>query len=249
LGSKDTLVDNNYVLARSICESAAWDADLVRRAIDGNVVPEIEQRCSYLGISSIGRLDILRLALDLCMVVAHHRMSAIRVVASRPTLVPGSTRVWGLGQEWLQLIRMAEHSVVIIAPSLDAPAVTNLKDALSAAYLHDVRLTVLYGALGKVERIRSALSILRSTCPNGELLEWPSNEGFLHVKAICVDDRNLYIGSANLTEFGWEKNVELGLTLSGAEAAPLAQYCAGLIEIARAKRLVIDHSCTVGVVT
>jgi phosphatidylserine/phosphatidylglycerophosphate/cardiolipin synthase-like enzyme len=239
-------VDDNYVLASSVCEAAAWDASLVQRAVDGGVVPEIEGRCAYLGIEKTRRLGIFRLARDLCLAVSHHRMDSIRVVASRPTLVPGSTRVWGLGQEWLQMIRMAERSVVIIAPSLDAPAVVNLQDALSAAYSDDVRLTVLYGALGRAERIRSALSILRSTCPGSELLEWPLSEGFLHVKAICVDDRNVYIGSANLTEFGWEKNVELGLTMSGATAAPLVQYCAGLLEIARAKRFGAEQSRVVG---
>ena len=131
------------------------------------------------------------------------------------------------------MIRGAKQSIVIISPSMDVSAVMNLHDALATAYSESVRLTVVYGALGKVDRIRSAISIIKSSFPDSELLAWPNSEGFLHAKAICVDNSAVYIGSANLTEFGWERNVELGLTLTGTMAEPLIAYCAGLVDIAR----------------
>ncbi len=56
--------------------------------------------------------------------------------------------------------------------------------------------------------------------------------GFLHAKLICVDEAVVYIGSANLTDHGWHRNVELGVTLSGGGAIPLIRFCSGLVGIA-----------------
>lgn len=223
----------DYVLARSICDAVAWDANSVRRALAGAMVREVDERCAYLGIDGTARPEVLALALHLCTVISQQDAGTVRFVASRPSLVRSDRGLWGIGQEWLEMIRTAKGSIVIVAPSIDAAAVMNLHDALAAAYSDNVRLTVLYGALGKIERIRSAISIIRESCPRSELLEWPSTKGFLHAKAICVDNGIVYIGSANLTEFGWEKNVEIGMTLSGPVADPIIRYCQGLVEIAR----------------
>lgn len=225
----------SYLVARSLCDAVAWDTALIRRALDGLTVPEIDERCKYLEINIAERPEALGLALCLCTAVSEHESTNIRVVASRPEFI-ARRDIWSIGQEWLELIRSAKRTVVMIAPSIDAAAVLNLQDALAAAYAENVCLTVLYGALGRVERIRSAISLIKASCPHSELLEWPADEGFLHAKAICVDKKIVYVGSANLTEFGWEKNVEFGLTLSGPMAVPLIEYCFGLVKIARASK-------------
>lgn len=225
---------DKYLLARSVCNAAAWDPAVVRRALNGDFVPEVDERLRYLRVEDSARQELLELALAFCTAVSEHELGAIRFVASRPSLVPQTDgAVWGIGQEWLELIRSARRRIVLVAPSIDAPAVRYMQDALSAAYSDNVSLIVLYGKLGNAERIRSAVSLIESSCPQSELLQWPSSEGFLHAKAICIDDKRIYIGSANLTEFGWERNVELGVTLSGVIAVPLISYCRGLVEIAR----------------
>ncbi|MHB8432423.1 MAG: phospholipase D-like domain-containing protein [Candidatus Tyrphobacter sp.] len=96
-----------------------------------------------------------------------------------------------------------------------------------------IELAVLYGVLGQIERTRSALDELRATFPTAEVLQWPTIHGFLHAKMIAIDDDIVYCGSANVTEYGWQRNVEVGITMSGPVALPLVQYCEGLIRIAR----------------
>jgi phosphatidylserine/phosphatidylglycerophosphate/cardiolipin synthase-like enzyme len=226
-------MSRKYFSARSLCDAVAWDRSLLSRSVAGFDVPEISERCAVLALAGNERAEILDLALDICAAFAETQRSHVRLLASKPRLVAGVSGLWSVGQEWLELVRNAEETILFVSPTLDSIAAANMREALSAAYRGNIRLTVLYGSLGKEERTASALATFKEAFPNAELLEWPTRLGFLHAKVICADDSTIYLGSANLTEFGWEKNIELGVTVSGPASLPLVEYCHGLLDLAR----------------
>ncbi len=222
-----------YQLARSLCDAAAWDHKLLESARNGQSVAEIDERRRAIGISNDEIDSLLTLAVDLATAVAERDQLSLRVLSSKPKLVPAAAHVWAIGQEWLELIRHASEQIVLVSPSLDDVAAENLRVALATAAQAGTKFVILHGVLGDRERLRLGLNVLARAFPRAEVLEWPAENGFLHAKLICVDDSTIYLGSANLTDYGWQKNVEVGLTLHGAAAAPLIEYCNGLISIAR----------------
>jgi phosphatidylserine/phosphatidylglycerophosphate/cardiolipin synthase-like enzyme len=227
-----TYVSEKYPLARSLCEAVGWDPSPLASSLRGVRITEIDDRCRELGIRDDLKRELLCVALYLATAVAERERSEFRILASKPKLVEQAGRVWAIGQEWLELIRGATRRIVIVSPSLDELAAANLGPALSAAFRAGTGLTVVHGALGNVERLRSALRTFIEAFPNAVLLRWPTELGFLHAKLICIDDISIYLGSANITEYGWHKNVEVGITISGQGAVPLIRYCNGLVVLA-----------------
>lgn len=225
---------NPYLLARSICDAAGWQTDLLRKAACGQVAPELEDRLDILGISAERAPELIQLACDLSLVKAESESTSVRILSSRPDLLEDVTGVWAIGQEWLELIRAARQEIVFVLPALDEQAASNLRDALSAAHRSGVALTVVYGTLGSKERLANGLAILRSCISGAKFLAWPSEMGFLHAKLICIDAASAYVGSANLTDYGWHRNIELGVTLGGLGAKPLIRFCYRLIGLAEA---------------
>lgn len=70
-------------------------------------------------------------------------------------------------------------------------------------------------------------------------LHLPYPEGVLHAKAIVVDERACFIGSANLTEAAFERNFEAGVLSRDRElASSIARHFRTLVEHDRVQRLV-----------
>jgi len=227
-------VSSAYAFARSLCEAVAWNTNVLSACVSGTPSASIDERCAELGIGASDRSEVLLLAFHLASAVSEREHSFVRVLSSQPRLVAGADRYWAVGQEWLELIRRAERRIIIVSPSLDEAAARNCYAALSAAATTIESFAIVHGRLGRPERINAALGVYASAFPGAEILEWPSSEhGFLHAKLICVDVDLVYMGSANVTEYGWEKNVEVGVTLKGPAAGSLVRYCEGLLEIAR----------------
>jgi phosphatidylserine/phosphatidylglycerophosphate/cardiolipin synthase-like enzyme len=224
---------NQYLLARSLCDAAGWQVSLLRKAAAGDVVREITERVKDLRVNANEAPAILALACDLAVLRADTESTSIRVVSSCSELLHEDIGLWAIGQEWLELVRSARHTIIIVTPAFDEIAAANLKGALYGAYQAHVNLTLVYGSLGNQEKIESGLRVITSCFPSAVLLPWPVAHGFLHAKVICVDNSIAYLGSANLTDYGWQKNVELGVTLRGLAARTVARFCAGLIEVAQ----------------
>ena len=223
---------NQFLLARSLCESVGWSPDLTAGALSGNCVPELDARMLELGVVLSERQDVLSLAHDLCLLRKDSVENIVKVLTSRADMLDESAGIWGIGQEWLELIRGARQSILIVAPALDTHAAGYLKNALAGAYGAQVDLTVLYGALGDADKMEAALALIAGAFPGARILRWPSERGFLHAKAICIDRSSVHLGSANLTDYGWQRNVELGVTVQGVAARALVSLCDGLVEIA-----------------
>lgn len=51
----------------------------------------------------------------------------------------------------------------------------------------------------------------------------------MHIKAVMADNEGLYLGSANPTEFGLQRSLELGVWLEGAVVAQTERIIASLV--------------------
>jgi phosphatidylserine/phosphatidylglycerophosphate/cardiolipin synthase-like enzyme len=70
-------------------------------------------------------------------------------------------------------------------------------------------------------------------------LEIPKPDGVLHAKALVVDERACFVGSANLTEAAFERNFEAGvLSRDRGLASSIARHFRMLVEHDRVERLV-----------
>ncbi len=123
-------------------------------------------------------------------------------------------------QALLQVINSAEHSLFIT--SFVAYDVSTIVKALNAAHDRGVDISMLlelsqdhggsisFDAIGK----------MRTLVPTANLYAWHKKTdsfagGRLHAKVAIADDRMCFITSANLTGHAMEKNMEVGVIISG----------------------------------
>lgn len=134
----------------------------------------------------------------------------------------------------LSLFRGARHSISIHGYSLagffdgdvfDEDLVSSLKKG--------VRLSVFGNNEEEVRLIRSVFSQYDPLC-----YRWvpatSRDKSIYHIKALVVDDRYLYIGSANMSRNALDNNSEVGLILEDNRlASEISRYTAHLVEQGR----------------
>ena len=65
----------------------------------------------------------------------------------------------------------------------------------------------------------------------------PQERAVLHAKCVVVDDRELFVSSANFTEAAQERNIELGLLLRSSElASQVSNFFDSLVESGHCQR-------------
>jgi len=155
----------------------------------------------------------------------------LELVWSGPGLI--STALRSTGPALLELIDSARDSVYLVTfAAYKVPAVA---DALAAAERRGVRVVFVLesdeGNGGKVDF--DPLPHLRASgLRQAEVYTWPQEHrlrdergrfGSLHAKFAVADRTRLLVSSANLTEFAFNLNIELGVMVTGghgpAEAA------------------------------
>lgn len=125
------------------------------------------------------------------------------------------------------LLSSARSRLVILMPYLSRVGVESLRPAIAASaqrgvairlvcdptqdsFVADGLAALVEGADGELIRLR--VRVLR---PRTEAV------GFAHAKLVVVDGERGYLGSANFSRRGLEKNFELGVALARQEAADL----------------------------
>jgi cardiolipin synthase A/B len=82
------------------------------------------------------------------------------------------------------------------------------------------------------------LDRIRARVPSARAYYWPllkrprgetGHYGAMQVKCLIADKKNVLVSSANLTDYALEKNMELGLLVSGPVAIRLAEHFDQLI--------------------
>jgi phosphatidylserine/phosphatidylglycerophosphate/cardiolipin synthase-like enzyme len=147
------------------------------------------------------------------------RSSEVELVVSGPS--SGALHARRTEQVLLQLISEAHEEVLLVTFALQM--YEELREALVEASGRGVHVVVLAedpadnpGFRGDPGRVLRGLPV--------EQLHWPSHErspsgGSLHAKLVLVDGSTAFITSANLTERGSARNLEVGVLLRGTDIA------------------------------
>ncbi|HEX5081875.1 MAG TPA: DISARM system phospholipase D-like protein DrmC [Blastocatellia bacterium] len=128
-------------------------------------------------------------------------------------------------QALLQLISSAAKRIVIV--SYAVYNIPRIREALVNAADRDVKITIIIETPDLIEG-QSAYSTLKALGPSVanccDVYLWPLEKrekdangkpGILHVKCAVADGRRLFLSSANLTEYAFTLNMELGLLITG----------------------------------
>lgn len=154
------------------------------------------------------------------------KAAAWELVASVPTdapLPPGVRRT--TGETIVGLINGAELRLCFAAPYVDPGGVATIMDAVVAATSRGVMVEIFdppnwapAGAAlhGLQTHIRSSGDprhlLIRRAAPDAP---------WAHLKVVVADDRVAYLGSANITEAGLMRNLELGVLITGDDVAAI----------------------------
>lgn len=130
-------------------------------------------------------------------------------------------------QALIQLIDSAEQRILIVSYAVFN--IPNVAAALIRAVERKVRVRVVVEAPHLNEGMGS-YDTLKALGPavseRSEIFLWPLSErktgsngkhGILHVKCAVADGRSLFLSSANLTEYAFTINMELGLLVNGGD--------------------------------
>jgi phosphatidylserine/phosphatidylglycerophosphate/cardiolipin synthase-like enzyme len=145
-------------------------------------------------------------------------------------------------QAILQVLDSARERITLV--SFAVSRIGNVKDALVRAAARGVRLTVVVETPDRLDG-EAEYSTIRALGEEvtgcAALYFWPRHRrlqgdggrtGSLHVKAAVADARWLFLSSANLTEYAFSLNMELGLLLTGGDLpAKVEQHFDGLIRL------------------
>lgn len=159
------------------------------------------------------------------------RRSGCEVAWTGPT--PPLSSLRRTEQALLEVVDAARHDLWLV--SFAAYRIESVQGALVSAAARGCRVRLLLESElesdGKLSSggIDSVPGEVASCC---ELYVWPREKrpldergrfGTLHAKCAVADGELLFIGSANLTEFAFELNIELGVLLRGGDAAATVQ--------------------------
>jgi cardiolipin synthase A/B len=177
---------------------------------------------------------------------AERRRQRVELVWSGPQTVSSTLR--STGPALLELIRGAQESVYLV--TFAAYRVPEVADALADATRRGVRVVFVLESDaangGKVDF--DPLPHLAGEAADAvEAYEWPVLErardprgrhGTLHAKFAVADRFRLLVSSANLTEFAFNLNIELGVMLTGGPApAEAAGHVDRMIRLGVFRRL------------
>lgn len=148
------------------------------------------------------------------------------LVASVPTdglLPPGVRRT--TGETIVGLINGATQRLCFAAPYVDLGGVAAIMDAVVAATNRNVTVEIfdpLHWAPAAAA-LRVLSSHIRSDGnPRYLVIRRAAPEApWAHLKVVVADDRVAYLGSANITEAGLVRNVELGVLIAGGNVAAI----------------------------
>ena len=130
-------------------------------------------------------------------------------------------------QAILQVLDSATQRITIVCYAVYR--IPHIRDALVRAARRGVRVKIIVETPDKIQGEREydtirALGEDVATCST--LYYWPKEQrakdpngkvGILHVKCVVADGRWLFLSSANLTEYAFSINMELGVLITGGE--------------------------------
>ncbi len=138
-----------------------------------------------------------------------------------------------------ELIARAETRVIMASPFLDQ-GFDVLSDNIVRLVQRGVRFLLLTRELQDTNSSNSkVVNGLRDRCNhsgNLEVVSWEDTGLGLHIKAVVVDSRRAYVGSANLTRGGFGYHAELGVLLEGPSVSKVERLLYILAEEMRTRK-------------
>lgn len=198
--------------------AGAWTAAgtrqrvLVEQLVDlWRQVPEVPPYCLALAIEAAGRTASQVAALQ-----------SIELAWTGPHT--GVVPLRRIDQALYEVIAGAERELIVVSYAVFN--VPRLVEGLNGAVARGIEVHLVLefeGADG--EQTYDPLVALRGLTGGIHVYHWPyanrplagqtGKRGFIHVKAAVADERVAMISSANLTAYGLDANMELGLVVSG----------------------------------
>ncbi|WP_435017958.1 DISARM system phospholipase D-like protein DrmC [Tundrisphaera sp. TA3] len=227
------------------CEAGQWTMILARTA---GVVPHALYRTLGLAFIRAWREEAAGLgpeAVALALMTAAHFQEShrdgqsVELVWTGPE--SGTAPFRRTEQAILQVIDAATRRLLIA--SYAVYNIPRICEALVRAAGRGVMLTVVVEACER-QAGREAYDSLRALGPavasRSDVYLWPherrprdqnGRSGLLHVKCVAGDGRWLFVSSANLTEYAFTTNMELGVLITGGgQPARIEAHFEGLIE-------------------
>lgn len=160
-------------------------------------------------------------------------------------------------------VKDATDSIVIIAPFFEGTGLERLHEVLADAVARGVELTIITRYLTDVEshnrsvirefveslqvqsgsdsQVRTVdYTVWEDSVPDSERRQYGFKPAFtLHAKVIVFDDDAAYIGSANVTDYGFDRYLELGVLLRGPPVSRFQELCNFLLESEAASDVVL----------
>jgi phosphatidylserine/phosphatidylglycerophosphate/cardiolipin synthase-like enzyme len=149
------------------------------------------------------------------------------------------------------LITEAEHEVLILNPFFEQAGFERIAPALLAAADRRVSTTIITYRLSSPgtfnRKVLQALAVQANTRGLKDYFkfwEYRYEEGGrvapgAHAKVIVVDGKSAYIGSANLTEYGMSRYLEIGVVLRGEAVIEVKEVILAILESDHAKQVEI----------
>lgn len=183
-------------------------------------------------VKSFRRHEVSSAELAFMLLAANHTYQKIRNRQSvelvwtgpkTPFVSPRRTE-----QSLLEVINSAENTLFIV--SFVAYEIPSIMKALMAAVERKVDISILlelsreYGGSIDIDVIGK----MKSSIPSAKFYIWKEKgEGFddgrVHAKVAISDKKKCFISSANLTGFAMERNMELGVLITGGDIPELLE--------------------------
>ena len=158
----------------------------------------------------------------------HRERQAVELVWTGPD--SGAFPLRRTEQAILQVIDSATDRLLVV--SYAVYKIPRVRDALVRAADRGVSLSIVVESPDR-QAGRDAYDALQALGPavaaRSRVYHWPHDTrpkdrdgrtGLLHVKCLVSDARRLFLSSANLTEYAFTTNMELGLLITGGEIPP-----------------------------
>lgn len=154
-------------------------------------------------------------------------------------------------------IKRCDSEIILLSPFFEGEGFGRLADVLLDALERGVELTIVTRYLSDTDshnyhviqsfmdrvakqEVTSRVSLVDYTVwhdgtPMEERTQGGENPQFtLHAKVMLFDSRAAYVGSANVTDYGFNRYLELGVLLEGAKVTPFRKLCTFLLDSAGA---------------
>jgi putative cardiolipin synthase len=176
------------------------------------------------------------------------------------TAAPATFGMSGLMSTLASEVKQSQEEIVLLSPFFEGDGLDRLADVLLDALDRGVEVTIVTRYLQDtasynrsvisefVERAREyevagALETVDYTVwdravPVDEQRQDGANPAFtLHAKVMTFDERAVYVGSANVTDYGFGRYLELGVLLHGPPVSRFLDLCEFLLDSSAAEAI------------